>query len=63
MRGIQRADVVMDLAEVPPAQLIAAIAELAGVLIQEIKFVRASMPCDTLSRLDPNNRRHTHHRE
>ena len=39
VRGNQRADVVMDLPEVPPAQLRAAIAELAGVLIQEIKFV------------------------
>jgi hypothetical protein len=63
VRGNQRADVVMDLTEVPPAQLLAAIAELAGVLIQEIKFVWASVPCETLSRLDPSNQRHTHHRE
>ena len=63
VRGRQRADVVMDLTEVPPAQLLAAIAELAGVLIQEIKFVWASVPCETLSRLDPSNQRHTHHRE
>ena len=55
--------VVMDLTKVPPAQLLAAIAEVAGVLIQETKFVWASVPCDTLSRLDPSNQRHTHHRE
>ena len=65
VRGTQRADVVMDLTEVPPAQLLAAIAdpELAGVLVQEIKFVWASMACDTPSRLDPSNQRQTHHRE
>ena len=45
VRGKQRADVVMDLTEVPPAQLLAAIAELAGLLIQEIQFVWASVPC------------------
>ena len=63
VRGKQRADVVIDLTEVPPARLLAAIAELTGVLIQEVKFVCASMPCETLSRLDPSNQSHTHHRE
>ena len=56
VRGNQRVDVVMDLTEVPSAQLLAAMAELAGALIQE-------MPCKTLSWPDPSNRRHTHHRE
>ena len=63
VRGNQRADVATDQTEVPPAQLLAAVAELVGVLIQEIKFVWASVPCETLSRLDPNNQRHTHHKE
>ena len=63
VRGNQKADVVMGLTEVPPAQLLAVIAEMAGVLIQEIKFVWVSVPCETLSKLDPNNQRHTHHRE
>ena len=55
VRGNQRADVVMDLTEVPAAQLLAAVADMAGVKVQEIKFVWASVPCDTLSRLDPSN--------
>ena len=36
---------------------------MAGVQIQEIKFVWPSVPCDTLSRLDPSNQWDTHHRE
>ena len=38
---------VVDLTGVPPVQLIAAIAELEGVLVQEIRFVWASIPCET----------------
>ena len=53
----------MDLTEVPGAQLLAAVADMAGVRIQEIKFVWASVPCDTLSRLDLSSHRPTHHRE
>ena len=67
VRGNQRADVVMDLTEVPATQLLGAVAAMEGVRVQEIRFVWASVPCDTLSRLDPKNantnQRHTHHRE
>ena len=51
----------MDLTEVSPAQLLAAISEMAGVLRQEVRFVWTSIPCETLSRLDLSNQRHTRH--
>ena len=63
VRGNKRADVVMDLTEVPMAHLFAAVSDMAGVKVQEFKFVWASVPCDTLSRLDPSKQRHTNHRE
>ena len=46
--------------EIPVAHPLAEVAELAGVLVQKIKFVWASVPCETLSRLGPSNRRHMH---
>ena len=48
VRGNQRADIVMDLTDVPAAQLLTAVAEMAGVRIQKIKFVWASLPCNTV---------------
>ena len=54
---------VMDMTKVSPAQQLAMVAEIAGVRIQGVKFAWASVPCDTLLRLDPSNLRETHHRE
>ena len=60
--GKQRADVVMDLTKDPLAQLLAAISEMAGVHIQGVRLVWASVPCETLSRLGSRNQRQIHHR-
>ena len=64
-RGMQRADVVMDLRQVTTAELVAAVAQIAGIQVGEILLIWASIPCDTVSRLDPGNQRpgYTAHRE
>ena len=65
VRGTQRADVVLDVGTVDPALLLQCIAELAGIQVQEILFIWASVPCDTMSAIDPSNQRtnSTFHRE
>ena len=65
VRGLQRADVVLDLRQVTAAELVAVVAQIAGVQVAEILLIWASIPCNTVSRLDPGNQRpgYTVHRE
>ena len=53
VRGMQRADVVLDLRQVTVAELLAVVARMAGVRVAEILLVWASVPCNTMSRLNP----------
>ena len=57
VRGMQRADVVLDVRQLTTAELVAVVAQIAGVQVSEIILIRGSMPCNTVSRLDPSNQR------
>jgi len=59
VRGLQKTDVVLDLLQVPAAELVQVIARLAGVQVSEILLIWASIPCHTVSRLDPGNQNRT----
>ena len=55
IRGLQRTDVVLDILEVPAAELVELVAKIAGVQVSEILLIWASIPCPTVCRLDPGN--------
>ena len=59
IRGLQKTDVVLDLLQVSSAELVQVIASLAGVQVSEILLIWASVPCHTVSRLDPGNQNRT----
>ena len=59
IRGLQKTDVVLDLLQVSAAELVQVIASLAGVQVSEILLIWASVPCHTVSRLDPGNKNRT----
>ena len=50
---------------VTAAELVAVVARIAGVQVAEILLIWVSVPCNTVSRLDPSNQRpgYTVHRE
>ena len=59
IRGLQKTDVVLDILQVSAAELVEVVARMAGVQVSEILLIWASIPCPTVSRLDPGNQNRT----
>ena len=57
VRGMQSADVVLDLRQGTATELVVVVSRMTGIQVAEIHLIWASVSCNTVSRLDPSNQR------